>query len=206
MKITALAALVMVAGAGASAAELKDPISNNAPETVQICSENGPGAINYFRARNIATQMFAGIGVGIEWHKESSCPTSAVRVGFSTRTPAELMPGALAYALPYEGTHIVIFYDRVQAAVVDPDRATTLMAHVLAHEITHVLEGFSRHSAEGVLKAHWTPADFTQMCWQPLKFADEDIVLIHVGLERRAARRNAQLTTVAVLQHPAGGE
>jgi hypothetical protein len=196
MKITVLAALVMVAGAGAGA---------NAAETVQICSEISPGATSYFRSRNIATQMFAGIGVGIEWRNESSCPAGAIRVSFSTRTPAELLPGALAYALPYEGTHIVIFYDRVHAAVVDPDRATALMAHVMAHEITHVLEGVSRHSAEGVLKAHWTTTDFSRMSWKPLKFADEDIVLIHLGLGKRAARRNAELTAVAV-QHPAGGE
>jgi hypothetical protein len=181
MKITALAALAMVA------------VGANAAETVQICSEISPGAINYFRARNIATQMFAGIGVGIEWHNASSCPAGAIRVSFSTTTPAALLPGALAYALPYEGTHIVIFYDRVHATVIDPDRATALMAHVMAHEITHVLEGVSRHSEEGVLKAHWTPADFSQMCVKPLKFADEDIALIHLGIEKRVG-------------HPADGE
>src|SRR5580698_9505171 len=56
----------------------------------------------------------------------------------------------LAYALPYEGTHIVIFYDRAQAAMPDPEGVAQLLAHVLAHEVTHVLEGVSRHSAEGV--------------------------------------------------------
>ena len=191
MKITALAGLVMVAGAVPSAAAWKEPILNDAAETVQICSENGPGAINYFRARAIATQMFAGIGVGIEWHNAPSCPVGAIRISFSITTPHNLLPGTLAYALPYEGTHIVIFYDRVQAAMIEPDRVTTLLAHVLAHEVTHVLEGVSRHSAEGVLKAHWTPDDFSQMCWKPLRFADEDVALIHRGLEQRAALHNA---------------
>jgi hypothetical protein len=55
--------------------------------------------------------------------------------------------------LPYEGTHIVIFYDRVQAAIA-PGRVTTLLAHVMAHEVTHMLEGIPRHSAEGVLTVH----------------------------------------------------
>jgi len=115
-----------------------------------------------------------------------------------------LMPRALAYALPYEGTHIVIFYDRVQAAVVDPNTVTVLMAHVLAHEITHVLEGVARHSAEGVLKARFIEADYSRMSFKPLKFADEDVARIHQGLEQRAARRNAEQSAIA--EHPAGGE
>jgi hypothetical protein len=180
MKITALAALVMLAGAGASAAKLKEPIP-----TVQICSDNTADNGLNFRARTIATRMFAGIGVAIEWRPADACPAGALRISYSTSTPAKLMPGALAYALPYEGTHIVIFYDRVQAAV-EPTRAPALLAHVLAHEVTHILEGTPRHSAEGVLKAHWTPDDYSQMCWKPLLFADEDVVLIHHGLERRA--------------------
>lgn len=178
MKIAVLAALVATwittAGAGASAAE-----------TVQICSDNTADNRLNFRARNIATQMFAGIGVGIEWHNAPSCPAGALRISYSSSTPAKLMPGALAYALPYEGTHIVIFYDRVRTAV-EPTRVPALLAHVLAHEVTHILEGTPRHSAEGVLKAHWTNDDYSRMCWKPLRFANEDVALIHRGLERRA--------------------
>jgi hypothetical protein len=185
MKITALAALVLVAGTSASAAGLKDPILKDAMETVQVCSDNSGDIARNFRARSIATQMFAGIGVGIEWYGMDSCPAGALRVSFSTSTPAMLMPRALAYALPYEGIHIVIFYDRVQAAV-EPTRVPALLAHVLAHEVTHILEGTPRHSAEGVLKAHWTNDDYSRMCWKPLPFADEDVALIHRGLERRA--------------------
>lgn len=172
MKITALAALLM--GAGASAANFADSGLN-------------------FGARNMATKMLAGIGVGIEWHDARSCPGDALRIGYSTSSPAKLMPGALAYAMPYEGTHIVVFYARVQAAV-ESKRVPALLAHVLAHEITHIPEGTPRHSAEGVRKAHWTADDYSRMCWKPLKFADEDVVPIHRGLERRAALRNAGQT------------
>jgi|HubBroStandDraft_6_1064221.scaffolds.fasta_scaffold152216_2 hypothetical protein len=193
MKIAALAAVVMAA-AGASAAELK-----NAVEIVSICSDNTADLISVLRARNIATQMFAAIEVGIEWHDAPSCPTGALRVSFSTSTPGNLLPGALAYALPYEGTHIVIFYDRVQAAAVDPRRVPAVLGHVLVHEITHVLEGVARHSAEGVMKAHWTNEDYSRMCWKPLPFADEDVALIHRGLEWRAARRNVAQPGTTVL-------
>jgi hypothetical protein len=56
--------------------------------------------------------MFAGIGVAIEWRHSYSCPAGALRISYSTSTPANLMPHALGYAVPYEGTRIVIFYDR----------------------------------------------------------------------------------------------
>jgi hypothetical protein len=84
MKITALAALVSVAERGANAAGWKDPILKDAAEIVQICSDNtGDNGLN-FRARNIATQMFAGIGVAIEWRLADSCPAGALRIRYST--------------------------------------------------------------------------------------------------------------------------
>jgi hypothetical protein len=191
MKITVLAALVMVAAAGASAARLREPTLKNAMETVQVCADNSGDSITNYLARNIATQMFAGIGVAIEWRHADACPAGALRISYSTSTPAKLMPGALAYALPYEGTRIVIFYDRVQDAVAEPRVFPALLAHVMTHEITHVLEGLARHSADGVMKAHWTAADYSGMSRKPLPFADEDVVLIHLGLEKRAAARRA---------------
>jgi hypothetical protein len=197
MKITALAALVMVAGTGAEARGGTDQILKNAAETVQICSDNTADNGLNLAARSVASQMFAGIGVGIEWHHAASCPAGAFRVSFADHTPAKLMPEALAYALPYEGTHIVIFYDRVQARATGPRKFPVLMGHVMAHEVTHVLEGMSRHSEEGVMKGHWTQSDYTSMCWKPLKFADEDVMLVHRGLERRAARRNSAQSVIA---------
>jgi hypothetical protein len=64
-----------------------------------------------------------------------------------------------------------------------------LLAHVLAHEITHVLERTDRHSADGVMKAHWNLLDFTKMVWRPLPFAVEDVELIHRGIASRMQSR-----------------
>jgi hypothetical protein len=57
---------------------------------------------------------------------------------------------------------------------------------VLAHEITHILQGISRHSASGVMKARWTINDFAGMSIHPLRFEEEDVDLIYEGLARRA--------------------
>jgi hypothetical protein len=198
MKITALAAMIVVAGGGASAARLSAPKLNDAMETVQVCAENSGDNLANFRARSITKQMFAGIGVLIEWRQADSCPAGALRISYSTETSPNLMPGALAYAYPYEGTHIVVFYDRVRATVIDPEESLVLLAHVMTHEITHILEGTARHSAEGVMKAHWTPADYSRMCRKPLPFAAEDVELIHRGLQQKAAHRTAGLSAIAL--------
>jgi hypothetical protein len=57
---------------------------------------------------------------------------------------------------------------------------------VLVHEIIHILEGCTRHSDHGVMKARWDGADFAQMLWGELPIAQEDIDLVHAGMEKRA--------------------
>jgi hypothetical protein len=92
--------------------------------------------------------------------------------------------------LPYEGTHIRVFRDRIEAN--QPALVPHLLAHVLVHEIVHILEGCTRHSEGGVMKAHWGGADFAQMLWGELPIAQEDIDLVHVGMEKRARLAAAQ--------------
>ncbi len=48
----------------------------------------------------------------------------------------------------------------------------------MAHEIRHVLERVDRHSATGVMKAHWTTSDYEEMAVRPLPFAGENVELI----------------------------
>jgi hypothetical protein len=45
-----------------------------------------------------------------------------------------------------------------------------LLSHVLAHEIAHVLQGVSRHSESGILKARWDREDFFLMQQHRLNF------------------------------------
>jgi len=59
-----------------------------------------------------------------------------------------------------------------------------VLAHVLVHEITHVLEGVARHSASGIMKARWEGADYERMHFAPLPFAGEDLRLIHAWWAR----------------------
>ncbi len=94
---------------------------------------------------------------------------------------------SLAYALPYQqsGTAIHVFADRVLR---NPNRAfsRTLLAHIMVHEITHVLQRVSRHSESGIMKAQWSAADYQRMERTPLPFTPEDVLLIRQGLATRA--------------------
>ncbi len=64
---------------------------------------------------------------------------------------------------------------------------TELLAHVMAHEITHILEGVSRHSNSGIMRALWSEDDHKMMKKHPLSFAPEDVELIRSGLAARNA-------------------
>jgi hypothetical protein len=138
-------------------------------------------------AEKTASHMFEEVGVKVEWsHYPRPCPAEkhVIVVSLSYDTPETQRPNAWAYALPYEGTHIVVFYDRIQKRVV-PARVPILLAHVLVHEITHILQGVVRHSSSGVMKARWDSGDFFEMARKSLGFTKLDVVLIRRGLEAR---------------------
>ncbi len=132
--------------------------------------------------RPLASAMFARIGVRIEWRERDSCPVGvgAIQVRLSPDSSSIRNSEALGFSLPYQGI-VVVFLDRVKTF--NRDAVPSVMAHVLVHEITHVLEGIDRHSATGIMKARWDDRDFYQMRRKPLLFAEEDINLIYVALK-----------------------
>ena len=125
--------------------------------TVQVCAGPTLGHPALPRAQTITAGMFAGIGIKVEWIDVRACPPGVIHISISSPASRIGAPGMLAYALPYEGTQVVIFYDRVEQTVEHP-KVPALLAHVMAHEVTHILEGLNYHSAEGLMKAHGTPA------------------------------------------------
>jgi hypothetical protein len=139
------------------------------------------------RAAKIASGMFAKAGVRIQWHISGPTPHLAehpVIVDIASWTPGTLHPGALAYAQALEGIHIRIFWDRIKNPA-NPGLCTPLLAHVMVHEITHILQGANHHSQAGIMKARWTDDEFFQMRSRPLPFDAEDVRLIHKGLASR---------------------
>ncbi len=179
MRLTAVMAMAAVMGMTVQAAQTK---TNHV--TVYVQNTAGVPDEVTKQAEVLASSMFASVGVKIDWRSgHPSASGKALAIELTVNTPRAEKPGAMAYSLPYEGTRIVVFWDRM-AFVLAP---VAMLAHVMVHEITHILEGISRHSECGIMKAHWTDEDDKAMMIRPLKFAVEDVVLI----QRSMAIRNS---------------
>jgi hypothetical protein len=182
--VTLAAAEVRAGAAGGGAPERK----------VAVCIGQGPNAPEVYRARLKASEMYEEIGLRIEWHpngRDCRLASGAMEISFSYDTPANQFGKALAYSLPWEGTHVVVFYDRLKH-LVEPSKVSDLLAHVLAHEIAHILEGTGIHAVSGVIKAVWDSDDCFNMSPKHLAFTEEDVLLIHDGLDLRASGRRAK--------------
>lgn len=147
-------------------------------------SARGP---EVWAAKGFASELFAKIGVGIDWRGSNSCPTggNALQVSFSNRTPDDERPLAFA-ASTLDEDSLVVFYDRV--GKLDRTIRTQFLAYVLCREITHILQGLPRHSGSGIMKARWDYNDRCEMTRMRLIFRAEDVDLIYRGLEARAHR------------------
>jgi hypothetical protein len=154
--------------------------------TVSVCVEPTPPAIQTGSAEAVASAIYEGIGIRLDWRHGGHCPTDALIVTLTLDTPESLMPGSVAYAKPYESKHIRVFYDRVANLQSYPKYVVyQILGHVLAHEIGHMLQDTNRHSETGVMKAHWTAADYKSMVVRPFRFTAEDVELILAGLPKR---------------------
>ena len=185
MKIPVILAVGAMAAGAASARNIDIPVGTILP----VCTEGVSSSAVMFQAKGLASKMFAPAGVTIEWRSWNGCPADGIRISLSQHSRLSDHPHAYAYALPFEGTHIVLFWDRIEAAA-EPRAIRYLTAHVLVHELTHILQGTIRHSETGVMKAVFTQADIGEMEFRPLPFAPEDLELIQSGLTIRQARQN----------------
>jgi hypothetical protein len=169
--------------------ELIDPINSSVRRPAVVVCVGPTSGIPIYSATQLASQIFGSIDIQIEWHRLRSCPSSphTIKINFPEVPPAALDASAMAFALPIEGSHIAVFSDRVKAGIT-PDRVGRLLAYVLVHEITHMLQGVCRHSPGGIMKAHWTDGDLFDVQSMKLGFAQVDIDLIGFGITWRQAR------------------
>jgi hypothetical protein len=147
------------------------------------------------RGLKIASDMFSEIGVSIRWRHCQPAKAQAQReralsirvVGANGGSSRE----TVSAARPYEGSTITVFFKAMNWASEHPLLARAFFAHVLVHEITHNLQQIDRHSRTGIMKERWTREDSAAMLWNPLRFEQKDIDLIHAGLDGRTKRMAA---------------
>jgi hypothetical protein len=190
MKTSMLIAGILAAGIAAQARDSKP-----ADVTVYVKGDNNaPSSVDQ-GARATVTWMFARVGVRLAW-RDGEPGTGAVSgslVTIQVRFTGELPDAsreALAYALPFgeQGVAIHVMYERIRWVARKSSREAPILAHVLAHEIGHVLQGTNAHAPTGVMKAHWNGQDYDAMEKKPLEFTSIDKDLIADGLNLRKAR------------------
>jgi hypothetical protein len=222
MRLTILIAMAALVGMSARAKQADQKVGQKV--TVYLQNDAGVRAEVLSRGKTLAARMFASVGVRIDWRwgeqaeyqllKEGAI---AVRVttNFELRhgrrqsyAPEKFNPNSGAFALPNEGIHIVVLYDRLAWSEERPGFAPVLLAHVLVHEITHMLQGICRHSRAGIMKANWTLDDYYDMQAKTLPFAPEDVELIHLGMNQRhahAGKTAAPLLSQRPIQEDSAG-
>src|SRR5208283_4158381 len=109
------------------------------------------------RAERVATAAFAAAGIEVRWVRGKRLGEPRVvasgevlTVVFDGEAPAQFPPDASA-ATNLGGqadANVHVFYNRV-ARFKDRVRMPEFLGNVLAHELTHALEGVKRHSREG---------------------------------------------------------
>ena len=136
--------------------------------------------------------MMATAGVRIDWIKagESKKPGTII-IPFAKAANQEK---TMAEAKVFEGTNIKLFIDRILPHATKDD-AWRVLSHVMAHEITHILQATDTHARTGIMKAQWGSSDFGSMLFKPLSFESGDIELIQRGMEKRQAANNTVLAS-----------
>jgi hypothetical protein len=176
-------------------------VGDVSPDVVIYVEADGPVELGPLRlGKNLATSMFAGIGVSVGWSHEPypvaecSGQTVRIRLRLRTDTPRNYLPRALAEAFPFDycDQTISVMYDRViHSAGKSTLRFSRILAHVFVHEVSHVVQVLAVHSDSSLMKARWDSDDYTNMAWRPLPFLERDIYLIHLGLKWLRNRANS---------------
>lgn len=184
--LTAMVVAVACAHAGQPAATMKQTM------TAYVIDHRQGSNVSIHPAETCASQILAAANLEIRWHHgrpASTVDPSSLTfvIDLLNGTPAGLKPGVLAFALPYEGIHITVFYDRVERT--DRQFPELVLGHVLAHEITHLLQGTGHHAETGVMKATYSRSDIMAMHSTPLALTTDGLVMIATGVARRLGTR-----------------
>ena len=152
-----------------------------------------PSAVDWpmlTNAKLVAAGILKQAGVELTWSKGNrhlSCGERLIAITFLAPTPDSLLPGAMGYALPYSNgsSRITVFLDRLQPLLArSPNSRGRILGHVMAHELTHVLQGVARHADRGLMKQRWSENDIQQMAVKPLELTTADVLLIRTAMSR----------------------
>jgi hypothetical protein len=193
MKLSTMLVAVMVAVMEGRAESLKPQV--DALVTVFTYNRAAVPWAVMERAKRVATAAFAAAGIEVRWvesqrlEEPDAASGEMLTVVFDGPAPAQASREAMAFTKVGGAADgdVHIFYNRVAGFAGFDDRVyiPELLGNVLAHELTHALEGVARHSSEGLMKAVWSADDYAKMTRRrPLAFAAEDLDLLRAHFRK----------------------
>jgi hypothetical protein len=127
------------------------------------------------KSQDEVVRIFAAVGVGAEWTE--TAPSIAVRIVTSALAYAGRSSSVMGVALRRPGGATAqIFLKQVQdfARTYDSD-VSILLAHVIAHEIGHLLLPRMPHSPTGLMKGDWDRTLVREAAAGSLTFTDAQV-------------------------------
>ncbi len=168
----------MVAGGGVASAQVLTgtPPSLTVTVNVRVTDQAHVPPRELADAEARATAAYRAAGFDLVWSPASQEP-EANKAAVDVRVvilPRELtsrycraeglndrvMGFAVSAATNTHGRIAYIFYDRIfQNATTNRTLVERGLGHVLAHEVGHLLLGFNKHSAQGLMQPNWNPGE-----------------------------------------------
>ena len=156
-----------------NAAQLKPDVMNSAGYLLR----------GIFRQSGIASQIRLGeltaneASLVLYTNRQDECrPRRDIALRILPSAPTGLPSTILALAIPFSpsGVNVTVFADRVVGAAHQVNRPVpTVLAHVIAHEIGHVLLRSVQHTQRGLMASQWTEHEYSLMAVSGLLFLPE---------------------------------
>jgi len=196
------------------------PKKSSARESLSIsvlvynCAEIEPQFL--VRSERQVEAIFHTVGIRIVWLEDRTTgrrpgdtelrsvapiPDVALRLLPSSMAAKQDLPHeATGYALPcspdQQSCLATVFYARVQEfSRYAQAPVSRVLACAIAHEFGHLLLGPDSHSANGIMRAGWQPADFTPDALLSLLFTDAQVKLIRASVRERVRQRRPTETS-----------
>ena len=131
--------------------------------------------------RRETTAIYASAGIQVRWHDGPQSATPArrfiVKIIPHPIASVERQPHVMGAALrDVGGTLVYVFYGRVEGfARARRVRNSTMLAHVIAHEVGHLLLPKGWHAQQGLMRATWDTAHISNAVHGTLTFTSEEI-------------------------------
>jgi hypothetical protein len=127
------------------------------------------------RSQDEVARIFADAGLGVEWTETGPRFTvQIVPIALGYRRASSPVMG-VAVRSPNPATARIFFNEVKDFARTWDVNISTLLAHVIAHEIGHLLLPYVPHSATGLMTAEWDEALVRQAAAGSLTFTDAQI-------------------------------